>query len=203
MATSGQSDGSRRRAVLEAAAALFDERGYHATSLRDIADEAGLAKATLYHYFRSKDELLYEIHEEWIELLTRAHLDHLERCDDPAEQLRGVMRDILSIVQTRNSSVRVFFEEYKHLPTEQRARIKERRDRYSDLVRAVLERGVERGLFDIADLDLATFALFGICNWSYRWYKVGGRSSPEEVADYFYEILLRGFGTVGARIVVS
>src|ERR1700742_4790721 len=106
----------RRRAVLRHAAELFDARGYHRTHMSEIATAAGVRKTTLYHYFRSKDEILYWIHDEFIELLIARQEDHARTRLTPADQLLGVITDILQLMQTHRGYVRVFFEHWRDLP---------------------------------------------------------------------------------------
>jgi AcrR family transcriptional regulator len=182
----------RRRAVLRHAAELFDARGYHRTQMSEIAAAAGIRKTTLYHYFRSKDEILYWIHDEFIDLLIASQEDDTRTALTPAEQLLGVITDILQVMRTHRGYVRVFFEHWRDLPPDTRILIKGRRDHYERIVREILRRGVADGSFHDLDPWLAAMAIFGSCNWAYQWYDPNGRLQGDDIARAFYDQILHG-----------
>jgi AcrR family transcriptional regulator len=197
-ATSG-ADGARRRdEVIHAAAALFDERGYHATSMEDIARAVGLRKPSLYHYFASKDEILFWIHEEFIDQLIGRQEQRLAAQPAPDQLVLEVMADILELMDTHHGHVRVFFEHHRELPADQHAVIEAKRTRYEAMVSEAIQRGVDAGAFRGVDVKLATFALFGICNWAYQWYQPGGELSSREIARVFWDLFLRGLAEPAA-----
>ncbi len=186
----------RRAEILEAAAALFDDQGFHRTSTAAIADRVGTAKATVYHYFKAKHDLLYAIHDEWIDDL----LDHFEQrqaeTDDSVELLHAVFRDLLSLIHSKPGHVRVFFEYFRELPPDLLAEARVKRDRYEKLVEDTVLRGMQEGTITWQDPRTATFALFGMCNWAYQWYRPGGRLQHAEVADQMFTIFLSGVQTL-------
>src|SRR3954463_3173905 len=109
---------TRRRQVVTHAAELFDQAGYHTTNMAELARAVGLEKPTLYHYFSGKDEILFWIHEEFIDLLIAK--DEARQAEElgPGEELRGVMRDVLGLMETHRGHVRVFFEHARELSAE-------------------------------------------------------------------------------------
>jgi len=181
----------RRAAIIDAAAQLFTEHGYHNTSTAQIADRVGCAKATVYHYFRKKPEILFEIHDQWIEeLLARA-------AESPAdlplpEFLRQVFRDILRLMETKSDHVRVFFEYYHELPDDLRTVATSQRDAYERLVESRIRSGIDAGVLRPQHPRIAAFALFGMCNWTYQWYRPGHELTDAEVADELFEIYYAG-----------
>lgn len=180
----------RRREVVAQAAELFDRVGYHTTSVAAVAQAAGLQKPTLYHYFSGKDEILFWIHEEFIDLLiskeaARAPLQ-------AADALLGVMTDVLELMQTHRGHVRVFFEHYRELSLDDQETIRRKRDAYQDAVEAIVRRGVRAGEFRDVDPRLTTLAVFGMCNWAYQWYSVEGSLSPRQIAERFFGLLFIG-----------
>jgi AcrR family transcriptional regulator len=183
---------ARRRQVVARAAELFDDAGYHSTNMAELARAVGLEKPTLYHYFSGKDEILFWIHEEFIDLLL-AKADARDAEALPAgEALRGIMRDVLGLMESHRGHVRVFFEHQRDLNDEHRATIRAKRDRYEEHVGAIVRRGMEEGAFRGLDHRLATLAIFGVCNWAYQWYRSGGPQTTDELADFFYALLLDG-----------
>ncbi len=182
----------RKREIVTAAATMFDREGYSNTSMDDIAKTVGIAKPTLYHYFRSKDEILASIHEEFIDLLLEQHDRRVTSALAPEQMLLESMVDILELMETHRGHVRVFFEHHRELPPESRAAIKIKRDRYEKAVEDSIRKNIAAGSFREIDSRVATLAVFGMCNWAYQWYRVGGSLRPREIAFQFWDIFMRG-----------
>lgn len=185
----------RRAAIVAAAARLFEEAGYHSTGMDDIAEAVGLRKPTLYHYVKSKAEIVVWIHNDVFEIV----LDRLEKyvADriDPREGLRNVVADILEIMDTKPGYLRVFFEHHREIPEALRIETIRRRDRYQWLVESLIQDGIRQGIFRDVPVRLATLALFGITNWSYQWYRSTGKLSYQDMAEQLFDIYLQGMGT--------
>lgn len=182
----------RRAEILEAAAALFDELGFHRTTTAAIADRVGTAKATVYHYFRAKHDILHAIHDEWIDELLQRFEATEATSSDPVEVVRSVIRDIVGLIAERPGHVRVFFEFFRELPPDLLASARVKRDRYEELVESAILRGMKEGVIAWQDPRTASFALFGMCNWAYQWYRPGGRLTQEEIADHLFRIFMTG-----------
>jgi TetR/AcrR family transcriptional regulator, cholesterol catabolism regulator len=185
----------RKAEIVLTAAQLFDEAGYANTTMEDIARAVGIAKPTLYHYFPSKDEILYDIHGEFIDLLIDRHNQRLAVGLGPEQQLLEVIADILELMETHRGHVRVFFEHYRELPAAQQATIKVKRDSYEKAVETIFREGCESGVFRDLDPRLASLATFGMCNWGYQWYQAAGKYRPRELAYIFWGFLVNGIGT--------
>jgi AcrR family transcriptional regulator len=183
---------TRRRAqIIEEASDLFEQVGYHAASMDDIARAVGLAKPTLYHYFNSKDSILLAIHDEFISLLMGRQEERASSDRDVREQLYEVMADIMELMRTHRGHVRVFFEHHRELREDARKGANERRDAYFASVRALFETGLRQRIL-LGDPQLSSMALFGMCNWAYQWYDPAGRLTTDDVARYFHGLLLNG-----------
>jgi AcrR family transcriptional regulator len=186
--------------VITAAAELFDARGYHATSMEDIAEAVGIRKPTLYHYVKSKDEILYRIFVSTIGTL----LERVERRRalpmTPEQQLLEIMSDILEIIDSHNGYVRVFFEHHRELPPERHAEIMARREEYHQHAVAVIQAGIDAGTLRAeVDPQLAALALFGACNWAYQWYDSAGPLRGRDIAYSFWDMFMRGMTVAGAQ----
>jgi AcrR family transcriptional regulator len=181
---------ARRREVVAQAAGLFDRAGYHTTSVAELAHAVGLSKPALYHYFSGKDEVLYWIHEEFIDLLIEKQRG---RDGLPAgEALLEVMNDVIGLMETHRGHVRVFFEHHRELASEDRATIRAKRNAYRGLVEDVIRRGTADGEFRDVDARLATLAVFGMCNWAYQWYRPDGELSTRQIAELFFDLIVNG-----------
>lgn len=183
---------SRREEIIQLAAELFDRSGYAQASMRDIAQAAGIAKPTLYHYFASKDEILHGIHEEFIELLLQRQQQRIDSGASPQQRLRGAMGDILELMRTHRGHVRVFFEHHRELSPQQQRASRLKRDRYEQLIEQAFRDGIAEGSLRVPDAKLAALALFGISNWAYQWYRDGGPLSTQQLADAFWSMLSEG-----------
>jgi AcrR family transcriptional regulator len=181
-----------RDEIVTQAAALFDERGYHQASMEDIAEAVGLRKPTLYHYFKSKSEILFWIHEEFIDLLITRHERRRRSSLGPEQMVLEIMADVLELMETHRGHVRVFFEHHRDLPEEQHAAIERKRLIYRQAVTDEIQRGIDEGVFRPVDAKFATLALFGMCNWAYQWYRADGELRSREIGYVFWDMLRRG-----------
>jgi AcrR family transcriptional regulator len=182
----------RRRQLIETAAELFDSRGYHRTSVEDVAEACGIRKPTLYHYFSSKDEILRSIHDEFIDLLIERQDARVARGLNATEIIFEVMRDVLDLMRTHRGYVRVFFEHHRDLSDDSRDAIRAKRDRYQASIEQIFVRGAADGELRDVDPRLATLVLAGMCNWAYQWYQPDGVLSSEQIARQFCSILVEG-----------
>lgn len=185
--------GGRRTDIVDMAAVLFDEHGYHSTSMEDIADRVGLAKPTLYHYFRSKDEILFEIHNAMIDVILQSHEDRMPGGPGRwGELLKGMIGDIIELMETHPGHLRIFFEHHRELPDRYKTTIRAKRNRYRDHVSDVIAAGIRDHEFRDVDVDLATLAVLGVANWTYQWLYPGGEFSAAQVTEAFSSYLFTG-----------
>lgn len=188
----------RQRRVIGVAADLFDRRGYHETSMDEIADATGIRKPTLYHHFQSKSEILFCIHHEIIERLISEQLTHNGLT--PSERLRETVRDVIRLVSDRRSFLRVFHQNYRQLPEALRLRVRDRRQYYQALVENVVREGVAAGEFVDMDPTLVTLGILGMGHWANRWYRPEVGPPPDYVADLLFTMVANGIvGPDGAR----
>jgi AcrR family transcriptional regulator len=188
----------RRDEILHAALQAFRDRGYHATTLEDIAERLGVRKTALYHYFPDKEAILYECHRESLAELDRI-LTEARRLPSASERLRHVIREHVRVmVQTLEGSPLAF--EVNALSAERQAEVIAGRDRYERAVRRMIDQGAREGLFRKVDSKIATFAILGAINWIARWYRPEGALQARELGEQFAEHLVGGLtGTGSAR----
>ena len=182
----------RRAEFASLAAELFNEFGYFQTSMDDIAKSCGIRKPTLYHYFDGKDEILFLIHEEFIDLLNARHEARLPSELSPTQMLFEVMSDIIGLMETHRGHVRVFFENHREIPPSRYQIIQRKRDHYFSIVEGIVIAGIEAGEFESEDPRLATLGIFGMCNWAYTWYQAEGSKRPREVAHELWSLAVNG-----------
>jgi AcrR family transcriptional regulator len=170
---------------------LFAQHGYAQTSVQQIVDAAGVTKGALYHYFKSKDDLLFTIYDRLLEL-QRAHLDEIvARGLDAKQTLRLVCEDVIETSIDGLADGAVFFRS-QHMLSEKRQReVKRRRREYNDAFEAILERGREAGDFrtDIPPAILIAH-FFSDVHYLAQWYSPGGPLSKQQVATEITDLYL-------------
>lgn len=182
----------QRADILQAAAQVFRRKGYHAASMQDIANAVGLQKASLYHHFASKQDILLEILDQALDLLIGDMLAIVDSDQTPEAKLRQAMASYIDRVTHQADLAAVLHLEHRSLDARKRVRHIARRDRYDALWRTLVRQGVEAGVFRRVDETIVTFALLGIQNWMITWYRPDGRLKPREIADRFADLMLNG-----------
>jgi AcrR family transcriptional regulator len=183
----------RSEELYAAALRLFNEKGYHATSMQDIATALGLYKGSLYHYIGGKEELLVQVFERAMATL----LEEVEQIVAgsslrPSAQLRLLIQAHVRAVASNVDALSVYLHEFRALAGPALEKVRAQRDRYREIMAAVVERGMRDGEFVSGDVDIVTLGVLGMCNWLAQWYKPGGRLAPSEIADQFADLVLAG-----------
>ena len=178
----------RRADIMRAAARLFDEVGYHGVNMETIAEAAGLKKPTLYHYVRSKDEILFQIHEAMIEALRSKTTERRAAGLGHEAVLAGVFTDIFEQMHDFPGYVRAFFEHMRELDGPRRAKIRKERNDYLAEVIEVIADGMKAGVFAKSEPRLTAIALLSICNWGYQWYRPKHDGPPQDIAKRLWKI---------------
>ena len=184
---------SRETAILRAAADTFSERGYRATTLDDLAAAAGISRATFYSYFPSKDELLRRMYQQ-VTSSTQAAIERIAAEDIPVpEKLRRIIRYQVTYLAAHKPLVQVFFSELFSLPPAMGRSVTRANRAYSEVIERVVAEGVRTGELIPLDPKRFTYALVGMCNWMYRWYRPEGKWTPDVIAEEFIRVLESGY----------
>jgi AcrR family transcriptional regulator len=187
---------ARRSELTRHAAKLFAERGYHGTSIGDLAAAMGVQKASLYAHIASKQDLLYETMRDGADAFHRG-LDAIPDSLSPTEKIRRALREHLRVVSQQLDVATVFVREWRYLEGDRREEILGERRRYEERFRALFREGRELGSLR-TDLDESSAALLALSalNWAYTWLTPG--RDTDELADRFYALLIdgmRGYAT--------
>jgi AcrR family transcriptional regulator len=180
--------------ILEKSIVLFEKKGFSETSIQDIVDELSVTKGTFYYYFKSKEELLMDIHLLYIDDIVDRQKRIIEDVSkDSKTKLYDVVFMLLSSIEKQGMSARVFFREMRNLSDEHLSQIVPTRDRFFNQLRTLIEEGIHKGEFrrDLRS-DMVAFAILGACNWSYQWFNPNGPVPDYEVAEIYLEIFLNG-----------
>jgi AcrR family transcriptional regulator len=187
-----------RQEILRTSARLFQQRGYDATSMNDVAAALKLSKGGLYHHFQSKDEILFEIMNHAMEITQERVLDPVRGIADPEERLRALIRLHIGIVLSpRDREITVMLHENHPLPPALRKRINARKKDYihflENLMKEVQDQDkVRRQAKGRVSPRAAAFALLGMINWIYQWYKPEGDLQAQNLIPQFTDLILGG-----------
>ena len=181
---------TRRDELASTAARLFAERGFHGTSMGDLAEAMGVQKASLYSLTRSKQELLYRAMRDGADAF-HAGLDAIPDELPALDRIRHALRSHLRVVSEQLDIATVFTREWRYLEEDHRDEILAERRRYEERMRGLFRDGVEAGELR-SDLDVAAAALLVLsaANWAYTWLSPG--RNTDELADRFTTIIVDG-----------
>jgi AcrR family transcriptional regulator len=183
-----------RQALLDAATELFGTAGFDATSVQSIVERAQVTKGGFYHHFESKQALLHEIHERFIEYHLERMRELLAEPGVPAEDLlRRLIRDILVVGAVRwRNDIEIFYQERRQLEGERYAAVLRKRHEFEGHVLEVIQRGVAEGvLVDSGDPKVVAFGIIGMTMWAYHWFDPA-RGGEREVGELYAEMILDG-----------
>jgi AcrR family transcriptional regulator len=188
---------SRRTELLELAARMFAERGYGQTTVRDIADAAGILSGSLYHHFDSKESMVDEILRTFLDELFARYREIVDAGLGPKQTLKALVVASFETIDTRHAEVAIYQNESKHLmPLPRFSYLEDRNVEFRKLWTVLLEDGMRGGVFRAdLDVDLAYRFIRDTVWVAVRWYRPGGGLSADAVADQYLAILLDGIAT--------
>jgi AcrR family transcriptional regulator len=193
---------SRRDELLDLAATMFADRGLKATTVRDIADSAGILSGSLYHHFKSKEQMVEEVLRDFLDWLFERYQLIVASAGSPLERLKGMFMASFEAIEHRHAQVVIYQDEAKRLSSQPQfafveARNKEQRKMWVD----ILQQGIADGSFR-PDLDVdLVYRFIRDTTWvSVRWYQPGGPLSAEQVGRQYLAIVLGGITAEGATV---
>ncbi|HEX7333566.1 MAG TPA: TetR/AcrR family transcriptional regulator [Pyrinomonadaceae bacterium] len=180
--------------ILRTAARIFAEKSYHSTSMRDISRATNVSLAGLYHYCRSKEELLFLIQDNCFGRVLERLEKQLQEVDDPIAKLGIFIENHLSFFAANMAEMKVLSHEAESLRGDLHAHVSTRKDNYTRLARKILQEVQESTKKQQpVDLTVATYALFGMMNWIYNWYDPQGKLKVHDLAQHLTQLFLDGF----------
>jgi AcrR family transcriptional regulator len=188
----------RRDEVLAAAEGLFAERGYQATSVRDIADALEIKAGSLYAHIETKEDLLWEI-------LGRAADRFFEAVGPIArsnlltvEKLKRCIAAHVRVITDSAQAAGIYMNEWRHLAEPRRTQFAARRDEYERMFRGMVRDAIREGTFGDVDEKFGTLLILSSINWIYQWYRPGGLMTPDEIARRTTDLLFNGLRRAGS-----
>lgn len=182
----------RHEQIHQAACRLFREKGFHATSVREIADAVGILGGSLYAHIQSKDDVLWEI--------VNAAGDRFFKALEPIaasplaglQKLRSAIVAHVTVISRDLDAAAVYTVEWRHLPETRRAAFTQRRDEYESMFRGLVREAIRNGYIAAADEAMATRFILSTLNYMFTWYRADGPLPPEEVGRLLADYILDG-----------
>lgn len=183
---------TRKEEVMSVAARLFAAKGYHATTLDQIAEEIGVTKPALYYYVTNKEDILRTIIGKMMEPME-------EVCEvgrstlSPKEKMEKIIGILVKFAAERKDTALIAFEQANILPKRSRDSLRRRQKEVDKVVEQTLKAGIAQGYFTKVDTKIASFAILAVSNGPYRWYRSEGSLTPVKIADQFIKLLENGY----------
>lgn len=189
---------SLKERIMDTAIVLFEKYGYHGVSVAQIVVESGSSKGGFYHNFKSKDELLYYIHDVFISyVLEKANeIQNSNQFNTPISRLGATIQSWTKVFDIYKPHITVFYQESTYLTGEYSERINEKRDDYRKLIVKIIEEGQASGDFRTeVPATITAMAIIGMINWTYKWFNQDGPLSMESIAQIFNDLMLNSLLT--------
>ncbi|WP_066287570.1 TetR/AcrR family transcriptional regulator [Bacillus sp. FJAT-29937] len=182
--------------IVETALVLFEKYGYHGVTVGQIVDECGTSKGGFYHNFKSKDELLYHIHDIFISYVLDKAREAYDNFDTPVSRLCAIIQSFTKVFDLYKPHITVFYQESTYLVGDFYQKINEKRDEYRKLIDQVIKEGQANGDFrSEVPAEISTMSIIGMINWTYKWFSKEGPLSIDEIALVFNDLILHSLLT--------
>jgi len=179
--------------LLSCATELFYKKGYSGSSIREVGVKAKMSNSLLYHYFKNKEEMLFQVISSTSQDLIDVLKDIDARVTDPLECLKEMLSEhIVGFGLKRRKESKIVVEEHYWLTGKRKEAVAKYERQIYDLYFKKLQQIAETGRLNDIDITVLTFSIFGIINWFYKWYKEEGQLSPHDVANNILRLLLEG-----------
>lgn len=182
----------RKQAIFNAAANLFKEKGYPASSIRELATKVGLEPSSIYSHVKSKEEILNKICFDAAQIYSEDLDNVLLTTHDPEEQIIQVIQTHVEMALTNPSAITVFNDEWRHLNEDSLIEFKKLRKGYENKLSKILERGMEQGIFAQMDIKIALNALLSSLKWIHYWQKGKSTTKLNLIQGEMVKFILKG-----------
>ena len=183
---------TRLEEVLQSAANIFFAKGFHATSIEDVARDVGMLKGSLYYYIKSKDDLLFQLLLAGIEDGDAFIARQIDVAGDPVEQLERAIRAQIDYIIQNKVPFGLFLHEFDSLSGKRQHKLISVMSRYNSRFVELVCRGQQQGRLIDGEPWLIVNGILGMCNWLYRWYDTDHVSGPEQIKQVFLRMILSG-----------
>jgi len=179
--------------ILSSAASLFAEKGFRAITITDVAAQLGYTKSVVYYYFKNKNEILWQIFNRMHESY-EASIDEILAQDLPTEEaLQRILHSHALHVMKKKDWTAIYFRDESELESEQRLVMRKRKREYDAKIEVIYQRGIDEKKFKDIPSHIAITGFMGMCNWLHTWFNEQGTHTPEQIADYYCDLMSGGY----------
>jgi AcrR family transcriptional regulator len=189
----------RRIEILKSAAAAFRRRGYHGASVDEIASALEMTKGNLYYYFRNKEEILFACHDYSLDVLLGLLAEVQAETSPPDVKLRKLVLAFVHVILDELQGTALTIDLQALSPPLLR-KVIARRDAFDRGVRAIIQQGIDEGVFAPGDPKMIAFAVLGAVNWITKWYDPEGPMTSEQIGTAFADYLVGGLMRTAAPV---
>jgi TetR/AcrR family transcriptional regulator, cholesterol catabolism regulator len=183
-----------KQRIVKAALTLMESKGYQGTSVQDIIELANLSKGTFYYYFDSKEDLLYLIHDQFIEYELEKAKEVLEdQTLSSSEKIRKMIYVSWHCIEKFKENVTIFFQEMKYMNANKFDVVRKKREEFENCYVTIIEEGISNGEFsEDTRKKIVSFSIIGMISWGVNWYKEGRQLTIKEIAELQADLILNG-----------
>lgn len=182
-----------KEAILSEAKRLFSRKGYKGTTLEDLTKSFGVSRPSIYYYYKSKMEILSELHSQGFNE-ARVELDEILKSDLPTkEKFRKILEAHTKNLAQDPELHKIFYLDEVEMPVKLRREIRKRRRSYTESIIDEYKKGIKEGIFKEIDPKMVVYLLLGSCNWLTMWYSPNKNIEPEKIVDYLMALLSEGY----------
>ncbi len=183
---------TRLEAVLRSAANIFFAKGFHASSVEDVARDVGMLKGSLYYYIKSKDDLLFQLLLAGIEDGDAYIARNIDPKGDPVEQLERAIRAQIDYIIQNKVPFGLFLHEFDSLSGKRQHKLTAVMSRYNNRFVELVQKGQQQGKLMKGEPWIIVNGMLGMCNWLYRWYDADHLSDTEQIKQIFLDVVFKG-----------
>jgi len=184
----------KRDAMIKSAIKVFGTKGFHDATIEDITNELKMSKGSVYYYFKTKEELLYEAHVSSLDEVLQRIAEISKSKESPDEKIKAAIRGHLEVI-ARKFEGGFLLQHTFHLPENLLQKVLTMRKLYEASFVQIIEEGMKSGVFRVKDAKLAAFIILGAINWFLRWYSSSGKWSVEEISEAYVSLFCNGLLT--------
>lgn len=187
---------SLKEKIIDTALILFEKEGYHGVTVDRIVEQCGTSKGGFYHNFKSKDELLFHIHDIFISYVIEKAQEAYDRYTTPVSRMCAIIQSFTKVFGMYKPHITVFYQESTYLKGEFEININRKRKQYKNIILQIVQEGQESGDFrSEVPAEITVMAVIGMVNWLYKWFHEEGPLSIEDIGKIYVDLIFHALLT--------
>ncbi|WP_158734863.1 TetR/AcrR family transcriptional regulator [Alteribacillus sp. YIM 98480] len=181
----------KKEDIIRSAATILQEKGLHGTTMEEIAAQLLMTKGSLYHYFKNKEDLLFQCHKIILDISNEKITEILESNQSSIHKMESVIRSHIHLSTEENVIFSLIDKPESTFSGQNIEKVVSQRSYYANCIDKILQEGVNNGSFKNINIKLSRLMILGSLNWIQQWYQPGGANTSEDISDYFVQKLVQ------------